>query len=43
MFKNKKQGLIVVDNDTIFLSPMDHHKNQQILALFSIQFLDTRQ
>ncbi len=42
MFKNKKQGLIVVHNDNLFFISYDHHKKQQILDTFSISgFLET--
>ncbi|MDM7917744.1 MAG: hypothetical protein QUS12_01085, partial [Methanosarcina sp.] len=42
MFKNKKQGLIVVHNENLFFISYDHHKKQQILDSFSISsFLET--
>ncbi|MBN1907168.1 MAG: hypothetical protein JW927_18960 [Deltaproteobacteria bacterium] len=42
MFKNKKQGLIVIHDDNLFFISYDHHKKQQILDTFSISsFLDT--
>ncbi len=42
MFKNKKQGLIVVHDDNLFFISYDYHKKQQILNSFSISgFLDT--